>query len=319
MQKITFIFLILVFGPNLFAQTTDFEGIIDYNVSAKGRYNDISEKDIMRSLLESGQTTVMVRKGNYRYFSSIKDTWVINFERRVYYRFSGIDTLYFREFKDDTSNVLGAERGTEEKNIAGYNCKRITFYTTSGKHEYYYAPDLYNNPEYDKDIRIGRIDAFVKETSSMWLSHKVETDNYSLTSTAARVERKKIEDSAFVLPRLPVKKFTAEAILKEPVFFRAGGWIKYISTNVNADIGAKYLKIPKKETSATQTVYVGFMINKEGKVVNATVMNQKAVHPKLADEALRVVSSSPDWRPATLFGEKTISFRIQPITFSVTK
>jgi hypothetical protein len=319
MQKMTFVILIFVFNNHLFAQSRNFEGIIDYTTSIKGKSASIDEKDIRISLLEPEQTTVMIRQGNYRYVSAFRDMWSISSDKKMYYRFRGIDTLYFTDFNDDTSNVLGSEKGSEIKMIAGYDCKRITINVTTGSQEYYYAPDLYNDPEYDMENRIGRFDAFVKETSSIWLSQKVDNDSYTLTRTATRVELKKIEETSFVLPDLPVKKFTVTAVIKEPVFNRPGGWKKYISMNVNPDIGVKYLKIPRKETSATQTVYVEFIINKEGKVINAKVINRKEVHPKLAEEALRVVSSSPDWKPATFLGEKTLFYYKQPLTFSVTK
>jgi Gram-negative bacterial TonB protein C-terminal len=319
MQKITYVILILFFNNHLFAQTPNFEGIIDYSTSIKGKSVNIDDKDIRISLLEPEKTTVTIRQGNYRYVSDFRDMWSISSDKKMYYRFRGIDTLYFTDFNDDTSNVLGSEKGPEVKKIAGYDCKRITINVTTGTQEYYYAPDLYNDPEYERENRIGRIDAFARETSSIWLSQKVENEDYSLTRTATRVELRKISDTSFVLPSLPVKKFTNAAVIKEPVFSRPGGWKKYISMNVNPDIGVKYLKIPRKETSASQTVQVEFMISKEGKVINAKVINRDQVHPKLAEEALRVITSSPNWKPATFLGEKTLFYYKQPLTFSVTK
>ncbi len=44
---------------------------------------------------------------------------------------------------------------------------------------------------------------------------------------------------------------------------------------------------------------VRFMVNERGVVINAEVLNKKEVHSKLADEALRVIASSPPWAAAT--------------------
>ena len=67
-----------------------------------------------------------------------------------------------------------------------------------------------------------------------------------------------------------------------------------------------------------QQAIVSFVVSETGNALNIIVLNKKEVHPKLADEAVRVVSAS-HWHPATAFGEK-ISYRMaQAITFQVTK
>ena len=48
-------------------------------------------------------------------------------------------------------------------------------------------------------------------------------------------------------------------------------------------------------------VYVQFIINKEGNLVEAKVL--KGVHPSLDKEALRVVNLSEKWKPGTWHGE----------------
>ena len=82
----------------------------------------------------------------------------------------------------------------------------------------------------------------------------------------------------------------------------------------------KYINIPKGEEVASQTVYVKFMINEFGRVSNAVVENEKEVHRKLAEEALRVVNASPPWKPAIIYGsEKTVYWFRVPITFQASK
>jgi hypothetical protein len=60
------------------------------------------------------------------------------------------------------------------------------------------------------------------------------------------------------------------------------------------------------------------MVSETGNVYNASVMNKRDVHPKLAEEAIRVVNIS-HWLPATVFGD-AIPYKLQqPITFQVVK
>jgi hypothetical protein len=110
-----------------------------------------------------------------------------------------------------------------------------------------------------------------------------------------------------------------EELMQPAVFKRAGGWIKYLNSNLDASVGAKYIKIQKGEKEASQTVMVRFMVNDRGVVMNAEVVNKKEVHSKLADEALRVVASSPPWIPATIYGEITVYWQTQPIVFQANK
>ncbi|TMI78108.1 MAG: TonB family protein, partial [Bacteroidetes bacterium] len=100
---------------------------------------------------------------------------------------------------------------------------------------------------------------------------------------------------------------------------RAGGWTKYLQMNLNGQLASKYLRIPKGEQSVSQQVMVKFLINEYGKVSNVEVLNKKEVHPKLAEEAVRVLNESPPWKPATFLGERTIFWLQMPITFEVDK
>jgi protein TonB len=96
----------------------------------------------------------------------------------------------------------------------------------------------------------------------------------------------------------------------------ADGWAKYLQHNLRAEVGAENLKVKKHHTER-QTVIVSFLVDKAGKISEVTVANPKEVHPKLAEEAVRVIKVGPDWVPATINGEPVIYRQIQSITFEV--
>lgn len=74
-----------------------------------------------------------------------------------------------------------------------------------------------------------------------------------------------------------------------PVFIGADGTFEnYIKRNV------KYPEIPR-ELGVTGVVYLEFVIEKDGSVSNVKVL--QSVFPELDAEAIRVVSSSPNWKP----------------------
>ncbi len=79
-----------------------------------------------------------------------------------------------------------------------------------------------------------------------------------------------------------------------------------------------YLHYPKEavEQGIQGAVQVNFIIDKSGNVTDVTVV--RSVDPLLDEEAVKVVSASPKWKPARLHGEKVrssmtvaVEFRLQ--------
>ena len=322
MKKFFFFFLLSVLiSSSLHAQPgKDFEGIISYTSEVRSKSEIISDKALKGMTAFGNTKTVFVRHGNYKQVSGICSTWYITKDQRVYYKFNALDTLYYRDYTSDTTTVTYIAKPEEKRTIAGFECRPITIRSSDATWKYYYAPALYMNPEYDKNNRIGRFDVFAKETSSLYLEVSEETPMYSSRETCTRVEPTEVADNVFELPALPQKKFVLEELITPPEFTRKGGWVKYLETNTDNLLASKYINIPKGEKMASQTVYVKFLVNENGKVSNAFVENEKQVHPKLAEEALRVVNASPPWKPAIIYGsEKTIYWYMVPIMFRVAR
>ena len=87
-----------------------------------------------------------------------------------------------------------------------------------------------------------------------------------------------------------------------------GGMSGWISDN---------LKYPAKavQDKITGVVYVNFVVSVTGKVKNVAV--NKSVHPLLDAEAVRVISSMPDWKPARQNGKSVpVSYNV-PVEFKL--
>ncbi len=76
------------------------------------------------------------------------------------------------------------------------------------------------------------------------------------------------------------------------------GWMNYLQNNLNTRLGNKYIKIPKGELTARQTAKVSFIVSKNGDITDIEVTNKDSIHPKLAEEAIRVIKEGPKWTPA---------------------
>lgn len=81
----------------------------------------------------------------------------------------------------------------------------------------------------------------------------------------------------------------------------------------------QYLKYPQEaiRDGIQGRVMVEFVINKDGKVSDVRVV--KGVSPELDEEAVKVVSASPKWRPGRLKGEKVRCSLTIPVEFRLEK
>jgi TonB family protein len=99
-------------------------------------------------------------------------------------------------------------------------------------------------------------------------------------------------------------------IIDEMPEFKSGmkGLMKFISGNIKYPDQAQANK-------AQGNVEVNFVIDRNGKVENVSIAN--AVDTSLEAEAIRVISSMPDWNPGMQSGQPVaVSFTI-PIQFSI--
>lgn len=107
------------------------------------------------------------------------------------------------------------------------------------------------------------------------------------------------------------KHYTYKDVRDKPPTFKGGleELRKFISEN---------LKYPRKASKKNieGTVYVGFVVNKLGKVEQVKVI--KGV-PELNEEAMRVVSLMPDWEAGIQAGQKVSVIFTMPLKFKLVK
>lgn len=100
------------------------------------------------------------------------------------------------------------------------------------------------------------------------------------------------------------------------------GWRTYLQKNLNVNLAAEHVPLKRKERAAAQTVYVQFIVDNTGKILDVHAVQLpelKEIHPALIDEAIRVIKHGPDWIPAEQNRRKVNYIVTQPITFRVTK
>jgi TonB family protein len=85
-------------------------------------------------------------------------------------------------------------------------------------------------------------------------------------------------------------------------------FLEYLRTSI------KY-PVLEKEKDQQGTVYVSFIIEKDGSITNVTVVRGVKDAPGLSKEAVRVISEMPRWTPAKIAGKPVRLSMVQPIKF----
>jgi len=83
--------------------------------------------------------------------------------------------------------------------------------------------------------------------------------------------------------------------------FRGGlkGWSTYLEKNLQTDLGARYIKMKRSDSTARQSVVVSFLVNATG-IISDISAEKTDTPPKLVEEAIRVVREGPRWEPARM-------------------
>lgn len=94
-------------------------------------------------------------------------------------------------------------------------------------------------------------------------------------------------------------------------------WRKFLQKNINPNLAKRYLIIPKGQNSIMQKVVAEFTVGKEGEISDIIIKNKDEVHEMLANEVIRVLKVSPNWKPGMQNGKIVKCRRIQPVWFAL--
>jgi hypothetical protein len=321
MKRIILFSFVALSGMRSFCQQPYFEGTLTYHVSVQSKFDNLSERDAEKVLASGGTLTVDCKNGNYRQEGPYVEEITIVKDKKAYVKFPKLDTLYYIDFPTDTSGLQGVQKTDSIFRVAGYACKAITLRTINYTNRYYYTETLRNNPAWEMENTIGYNHVRARETgAAVNLWERSENAVGIITDSCIRVEQKSIDDHVFDLPALPMKKFDPATLESIPRFpGKDGAWLKYLQSNLDPNIAAKYVKLPKDQQQAQVTVQVEFVVSEDGSISDIQVVNKKDVHPKLAAEAVRVIAESPRWVPAQFYGQKITRSVRQPVVFAVTR
>lgn len=124
--------------------------------------------------------------------------------------------------------------------------------------------------------------------------HVVEYGHDDTTTVMHQPDTNMVHEFAEVMPELP------------------GGLQNYMVNNI------KY-PVTERDAYKQGTVYISFIIEKDGTVSNIKERKGVPGAPGLTEEAIRVISSMPKWKPGTTNGKPVRVQLTQPVKFSIGK
>lgn len=298
-----------------------FQGSLVYRVSVQSKMGDLSDKDAHKVLTIGDMLTVTMKNGNCKLSTEYADTYILKDDRKEYIKFRKIDTVFYLDFSSDTDHVTGIVKNNSIVNIGPYPCKGITIETSKVSRQYYYSTSLHSNPEDDRHNTLAQAAVYAMETGGglrLWIH--TEYPYATETDSCIRVEKRQVADHVFRLPDLPISElFSAPRIFFPHYPGGDSAWKKYTDSALNPKLAERYVKIPKGEKEAWQTVILEFAVAEDGEVSGVRIVNEREVDARLAVEALRVMRLSPKWVPASFYGEKVKWTCQQEVEFSVRK
>jgi hypothetical protein len=298
-----------------------FQGSVVYRVSVQSKMDDVSDKDAHKVLTIGDLLTVTMKNGNSKLSTEYADTYILKDDRKEYIKFRKIDTVFYLDFSSDTDHVTGIIKNNSIVNIGNYPCKGITIETSKVSRQYYYSTTLRSNPEDDRHNTLAQAAVYAAETGAglrLWV--RTEYPYATETDSCIRVEKRQVADHVFRLPDLPISElFSAPRIFFPRFPGGDSGWKSYVTAMVNPKLAERYVKIPKGEKEAWETVILEFAVAADGTVSDIRVTNSNEVDPRLAEEAMRVMRLSPRWVPATFYGEAVKWTCQQGVEFDVGK
>jgi len=322
MKKISALLVLAFLCTHTKGQKKDFEGRLTYKVSVISKSKEADDKFFKLLYAANGDKQVVAMKnGMIKQNLGLYEAWYIGKSKRVYFKFRNIDTLFYRDYSDDTAKVTDIVKHDTAVSIQGYPCKSIVLKKQPGTALFLYTDALQQNIEYEKDNTLDNMNVLIREIGgAMWLYCKHDYPWAVVTDSCVHVDQSPVDNQLFDLPAIPQKKLSEASIIRK-AFFKGGStaWMRYLQNNLNASLGLKYIKMSKGEKEASVQVQLAFVVSEDGSISNIVVTNKAEVDPHLANEAMRVIRESPPWEAATIYGVKTKMPVTQPVVFKITQ
>ena len=195
-----------VFVSNSFSQT--FEGTIEYSNAFYSRTTQLTNDQL--EYMVGSKLTYHVKDGYYKNISNgatvvmqIYD-WNSN---RLYNKMQSSDTLYWFDASENKDTIINFDIKEEVGKVMGITCDALTITTQSGSMTFYYNKAYRMKVGKFANHTFNNWAFFLEKTKSIPLKIVMETQAFTMTSTATVITPTKLTDDFFAIdPHAIIKK-----------------------------------------------------------------------------------------------------------------
>lgn len=208
MKNIKFLSILFVLLFQLSTSSQEnFEGILKFKIQIQNRTGQMTDEQSNQFM---GDEQLYYLKGN-KYKSELNGmlemTTYHEGKDTLFTKMKGVNSLMYIITTEEEEKVISHEFKKTDKIVLGYKCELLEVKTNKGFHQYYFNRNLKSDTENYKNHKTGLWDFFTEKTGgALSIISISDVENYKSTIELISIDRKKLDDSIFIKPDLPVIK-----------------------------------------------------------------------------------------------------------------
>ena len=204
--KIFSILFILLLQFTSYSQE-NFEGILKFKIKIQDKTGEMSDQESEEFM---GNEQIYYLKGK-KYKSELNGMLkVITYHEgkdTLFTKMNGVNALMYSLTSIEEEKVVSFKFKKTDVTVLGYKCELLEVKTNKGFHQYYFNRDLKSDTRNYENHKMGLWDFFTSKTGgALSIISISDVEDYKTSIELTSIDRKKLDDTIFIKPKLPVVK-----------------------------------------------------------------------------------------------------------------
>jgi len=199
MKTMTIVCLTLFFSFSSSAQ--NFEGKIVYRNSYRSKLTNVS--DTQFAVMMGSVNEYFIKGGDYKslWNGSILQWQVYTrSDNKIYTKMATSGAVLWKDAAEADAEIISSEFHPAAIDILGYRCDELVLTTSRGVHKYYFSKRLGADASLYTAHSFGGWNSYLSKAGALPLKMVVESEQFTVTSTAVEVKDMPLDAAFFKLP-----------------------------------------------------------------------------------------------------------------------
>ncbi|MFK8059572.1 MAG: hypothetical protein AB8B78_05715 [Polaribacter sp.] len=191
---------------SMYAQE-NFEGILKFKIKIQDKTGQMTDEQSDMFMGNSQTYYLKDKKYKSELNGMLKMITYHEGKDTLFTKMKGVNSLMYTLTSVSEEKVISYELKETNKVILGYKCELLEVKTNKGFHKYYFNKDLKCALTTYENHKMGLWDFFAEKTGGALSIFSIsDVEDYKSSIELTSVERKKLDDSVFIKPDLPIVK-----------------------------------------------------------------------------------------------------------------